>query len=163
MPGEVPRADRMWRLWRRRKWPGFHRAWRACRGPGARLRCATPYGSVFALDPYGYIDNTVLMSGFYESEVIEALRGELRPGAVLWDIGANFGLENTRKLAALAGNPQDKLQFIHVAGTNGKGSTCAMLESIYRAAGLRVGLFTSPHLGSFREWIHVNRQYIPES
>src|SRR5471032_2239872 len=77
--------------------------------------------------------------------------------------GANFGLENTRKLAALAGNPQEKLRFIHVAGTNGKGSTCAMLESIYRAAGLRVGLFTSPYLVSFRERIQINRQLIPES
>jgi len=77
--------------------------------------------------------------------------------------GAKFGLENTFKLAALAGNPQDRLRFIHVAGTNGKGSTCAMLESIYRAAGLRVGLFTSPHLISFRERIQVNRQLIPEN
>jgi dihydrofolate synthase/folylpolyglutamate synthase len=76
--------------------------------------------------------------------------------------GAKFGLENTFKLAALAGNPQDRLRFIHVAGTNGKGSTCAMLESIYRAAGLRVGLFTSPHLVSFRERIQINRQLIPE-
>jgi dihydrofolate synthase/folylpolyglutamate synthase len=77
--------------------------------------------------------------------------------------GANFGLENTLKLAALAGNPQEKLRFIHVAGTNGKGSTCAMLESIYRASGLRVGLFTSPHLVSFRERIQFNRQLIPEA
>lgn len=77
--------------------------------------------------------------------------------------GAKFGLENTVKLAALAGNPQEKLRFIHVAGTNGKGSTCAMLESIYRAAGLRVGLFTSPHLVSFRERIQVNRQLVSES
>jgi dihydrofolate synthase / folylpolyglutamate synthase len=77
--------------------------------------------------------------------------------------GANFGLENTRQLAALAGHPQEKLRFIHVAGTNGKGSTCAMLESIYRAAGLRVGLFTSPHLILFRERIQVNRQLIPEN
>jgi dihydrofolate synthase/folylpolyglutamate synthase len=77
--------------------------------------------------------------------------------------GANFELENTRKLAALAGDPQEKLRFIHVAGTNGKGSTCAMLESIYRAAGLRVGLFTSPHLVSFRERIQINRQLIPEN
>ena len=76
--------------------------------------------------------------------------------------GAKFGLENTFKLAALAGNPQERLAFIHVAGTNGKGSTCAMLESIYRAAGLRVGLFTSPHLVSFRERIQVNRQTIAE-
>ena len=77
--------------------------------------------------------------------------------------GAKFGLDNTFKLAALAGNPQQKLRFIHVAGTNGKGSTCAMLESIYRAAGLRVGLFTSPHLVSFGERIQVNRKLIPES
>jgi dihydrofolate synthase/folylpolyglutamate synthase len=90
------------------------------------------------------------------SEAIQFLYG-------LQMFGANFGLENTRKLAALAGNPQDKLRFIHVAGTNGKGSTCAMLESIYHAAGLRVGLFTSPHLVSFRERIQVNRQLIPEN
>ncbi len=77
--------------------------------------------------------------------------------------GAKFGLENTFKLAALAGNPQANLRFIHVAGTNGKGSTCAMLESIYRAAGLRVGLFTSPHLVSFRERIQVDRELIPEA
>jgi len=76
--------------------------------------------------------------------------------------GAKFGLEITLKLAALSGNPQAKLRFIHVAGTNGKGSTCAMLESIYRAAGLRVGLFTSPHLVSFRERIQVNRHLISE-
>jgi dihydrofolate synthase / folylpolyglutamate synthase len=77
--------------------------------------------------------------------------------------GAKFGLENTFKLAALAGNPQERLRFIHVAGTNGKGSTCAMLEGIYRAAGLRVGLFTSPHLVSFRERIQVNRQLVSET
>jgi dihydrofolate synthase/folylpolyglutamate synthase len=77
--------------------------------------------------------------------------------------GAKFGLENTFKLAALAGQPQNRLRFIHVAGTNGKGSTCAMLEGIYRAAGLRVGLFTSPHLVSFRERIQVNRRLIPEN
>src|SRR3954464_8897433 len=76
--------------------------------------------------------------------------------------GAKFGLENTFKLAELAGNPQKRLRFIHVAGTNGKGSTCAMLESIYRTAGLRVGLFTSPHLVSFGERIQVNRQPISE-
>ncbi len=76
--------------------------------------------------------------------------------------GSKLGLENPRRLAALAGNPQDKLCFIHVAGTNGKGSTCAMLESIYRASGLRVGLFTSPHLVAFGERIQVNRQLISE-
>jgi dihydrofolate synthase / folylpolyglutamate synthase len=77
--------------------------------------------------------------------------------------GAKFGLSNTLKLAQLAGNPQHQLRFIHVAGTNGKGSTCAMLESIYRAAGLRVGLFTSPHLVAFGERIQVNRRSVSEA
>lgn len=78
--------------------------------------------------------------------------------------GLKFGLENTVRLAELAGRPQDSLRFIHVAGTNGKGSTCAMLESIYRASGLRVGLYTSPHLVSFAERIQVNRQPVsPEN
>lgn len=77
--------------------------------------------------------------------------------------GAKLGLENTFKLATSCGNPQQKLRFIHVAGTNGKGSTCAMLESVYRAAGLRVGLFTSPHLVSFRERIQIGREMISET
>ncbi|MGH7973146.1 MAG: bifunctional folylpolyglutamate synthase/dihydrofolate synthase, partial [Limisphaerales bacterium] len=90
------------------------------------------------------------------------------PGAIqflykLRWFGAKFGLDNTFKLASLAGNPQQQLQFIHIAGTNGKGSTAAMLESIYRTAGLRVGLFTSPHLVAFSERIQVNRQLIPDA
>lgn len=76
--------------------------------------------------------------------------------------GLKLGLHNVVRLATLAGRPQDRLRFVHVAGTNGKGSTCAMLEAIYRTAGLKVGLFTSPHLVSFRERIQVNRQLIPE-
>src|ERR1043166_5470187 len=76
--------------------------------------------------------------------------------------GAKFGLENTFRLIELAGNPQERLRFIHVAGTNGKGSTCAMLESIYQAAGLKVGLFTSPHLVSFGERIQINRHPISD-
>src|SRR2546423_3729898 len=77
--------------------------------------------------------------------------------------GLKLGLENTFRLAELAGNPQQRLRFIHVAGTNGKGSTCAMLESIYRAAGLKTGLFTSPHLISFCERIQVNREPVSEA
>ena len=77
--------------------------------------------------------------------------------------GTKPGLENSLRLAALTGNPQNQLRFIHVAGTNGKGSTCAMLESIYRIARLRVGLYTSPHLVSFRERIQVNRELISEA
>ena len=76
--------------------------------------------------------------------------------------GSKLGLDNPRRLTALAGSPHERLRFIHVAGTNGKGSVCAMLESIYRETGLRTGLFTSPHLVSFRERIQVNREPIPE-
>src|SRR5687767_11583088 len=76
--------------------------------------------------------------------------------------GTKFGLENTRRLAELVGNPERNLRFIHVAGTNGKGSTCAMLESIYRNAGLCVGLYTSPHLVRFGERIQVNRGLIAD-
>lgn len=89
------------------------------------------------------------------------------PEAIQWlyDLrvfGAKLGLENPRRLAEQAGNPQDRLRIIHVAGTNGKGSVCAMLESIYRHAGYKTGLFTSPHLISFRERMQVNRQLISE-
>jgi dihydrofolate synthase/folylpolyglutamate synthase len=76
--------------------------------------------------------------------------------------GSKLGLDNPRRLAELAGSPHERLRFIHVAGTNGKGSVCAMLESIYREAGFRTGLFTSPHLVSFRERMQVNRELIPE-
>ena len=78
-------------------------------------------------------------------------------------LGSKLGLDNPRQLASLADDPQEQLQIIHVAGTNGKGSVCAMLESIYRAAGYRTGLFTSPHLVSFRERIQINREYIPQA
>lgn len=76
--------------------------------------------------------------------------------------GVKLGLENTLRLAELVGEPHRRLRFIHVAGTNGKGTTCAMLESICRQAGMRVGLYTSPHLISFRERIQVGRELIPE-
>ncbi|PWU06399.1 MAG: bifunctional folylpolyglutamate synthase/dihydrofolate synthase [Terriglobia bacterium] len=59
---------------------------------------------------------------------------------------AKFGLERIRVVLEALGNPQDRCRFVHVAGTNGKGSTCAMIESGLRAAGRRTGLFTSPHL-----------------
>jgi len=78
-------------------------------------------------------------------------------------LGSKLGLKNPRALAAHAGNPHERLRFTHVAGTNGKGSVCAMLESICREAGMKTGLFTSPHLLSFRERIQVNRQPVSEA
>ncbi len=76
--------------------------------------------------------------------------------------GMKLGLEKPRRLAERIGNPHHSLRFIHVAGTNGKGSTCAFLESVYRHAGYRVGLFTSPHLVRFGERVQVNREEMTE-
>ena len=70
--------------------------------------------------------------------------------------GIKLGLEHTYRLLEAIGNPHDGLRFIHVAGTNGKGSTCAMIYSILRASGKKVGLYTSPHLCHFNERIRVD-------
>lgn len=72
------------------------------------------------------------------------------------------GLGNTLKLCEALGNPQQQFRSIHVAGTNGKGSTSHMLAAVYQAAGYRVGLYTSPHLKSFTERIRLNGQPIAE-
>ena len=77
--------------------------------------------------------------------------------------GIKLGLENTQRLLEACGRPQEKLRFLHVAGTNGKGSTCVMMDSVLRAAGHRTALYTSPHLVDFRERIRVDGQMIPES
>lgn len=76
--------------------------------------------------------------------------------------GIKLGLDNTVKLLSLFNNPQEKFYSIHIAGTNGKGSTSAMIASILQAAGFRTGLFTSPHLVSFTERIRVNNEEITE-
>src|SRR6202041_341068 len=73
-----------------------------------------------------------------------------------------FGLANTAALAEALGNPQQKIPCVHVAGTNGKGSTAAMLESIIRSAGLRTGLYTSPHLERINERIRINGEDISD-
>jgi dihydrofolate synthase/folylpolyglutamate synthase len=74
--------------------------------------------------------------------------------------GMKLGLENMRALAEGLGNPQEALKFIHLAGTNGKGSTAAFIESGLRSAGFRTALFTSPHLVSPLERVQVNREPI---
>ena len=72
-----------------------------------------------------------------------------------------LGLERTQELLLRMGNPQKTLKFVHVAGSNGKGSTCAMLDAVLRSAGYRVGLYISPYLQDFCERIQVNGQNIP--
>jgi len=74
----------------------------------------------------------------------------------LQPIGIKFGLHNTLSLLNYFHNPHQKIRTIHVAGTNGKGSTCSMISSVLQAAGYRVGLYTSPHLIDFTERISIN-------
>lgn len=71
-------------------------------------------------------------------------------------MGCKPGLKRIRELLDLLGNPQNNLKFIHIAGSNGKGSTSAMLSSILTCAGYRTGLFTSPHLCRYNERIKIN-------
>lgn len=75
--------------------------------------------------------------------------------------GSKPGLSRTRELLRLMGEPQRKLAFIHIAGTNGKGSTAAMLSSVLRAAGYRTGLYTSPYISCFNERIQIDGVDIP--
>ena len=77
--------------------------------------------------------------------------------------GQKLGLETIQYLLQLMGNPQDSLRFIHIAGTNGKGSVAAMLHAVLSTAGYKTGLYTSPHLVSFCERFQINCQPIAEA
>src|SRR5512140_838520 len=74
---------------------------------------------------------------------------------------ADFNLDRMRLLMAQLGNPQDRYPTVHVAGTKGKGSVCALIASGLQAAGLRVGLYTSPHLLDYAERIRIDNIPIP--
>ena len=77
-------------------------------------------------------------------------------------VGHKPGLERTRALLGALGNPERSLKFVHITGSNGKGSTAAMLSSVLAAAGYRTGLFTSPHLYRFNERFQINGVPIPD-
>ena len=76
--------------------------------------------------------------------------------------GEKHALDNMRALLARLGDPQEKMRLLHVAGTNGKGSTCAFLESALRASGMKTGLYTSPYLCRYNERIRVAGRCIPD-
>lgn len=78
----------------------------------------------------------------------------------LLTFGSRPGLDRVKILLDELGNPQNKLKFIHVAGTNGKGSVCAMLSGVLVAAGYKTGLFISPYITDFRERIQINNEMI---
>lgn len=77
-------------------------------------------------------------------------------------IGSRFGTDCEKELLSLLGNPQDKLRFIHVAGTNGKGSFCSMMSSVLQKQGYKVGLYTSPYIVIFNDRIRINGLPIAE-
>lgn len=77
-----------------------------------------------------------------------------------YKFGSKLGLENIKKLTELLGNPQDKYKIIHIAGTNGKGSTSNMTHDVLMASGYKVGLFISPYLQEFTERIQINKNHI---
>lgn len=77
--------------------------------------------------------------------------------------GSKPGLERITKLADLMGRPDKQLKIIHVAGTNGKGSVCAMLSSVLRSQGYKTGLFISPYIIDFRERMQINGDMIPKN
>jgi dihydrofolate synthase/folylpolyglutamate synthase len=74
--------------------------------------------------------------------------------------GIKLGLETESAILAEIGDPHRRFPSIHVAGTNGKGSVCAMIESVLRAAGIKTGLYTSPHLVRFNERFQVEGREI---
>lgn len=78
----------------------------------------------------------------------------------LLTFGSRPGLDRMKIFLERLGNPQDKLKYIHIAGTNGKGSICAMLSSVLVEAGYKTGLFISPYITDFRERIQINNQMI---
>ena len=96
-------------------------------------------------------------------EAIEYLYASRPPFHQVGAAAYKPGLENTLRLMAQVGNPHEKLRAIHVAGTNGKGSTSHLIAAALQASGLRVGLFTSPHLVSLTERIRINGVPIPEA
>lgn len=82
--------------------------------------------------------------------------------SVEW-LGSRPGLSRTEELLEKLGNPEKDMKFVHVAGTNGKGSTCSMCESVLRAAGYKVGLYTSPYIVRFNERMCINGEPISDS
>ena len=82
--------------------------------------------------------------------------------SVSW-LGSKPGLDRIRELLDRLGNPQNKLHFVHIAGTNGKGSVAAMTASVLSAAGLTTGLYTSPYIKCFNERMQINGTSISDS
>ncbi|WP_311182016.1 hypothetical protein [Hymenobacter volaticus] len=97
------------------------------------------------------------------AETLEYLYSQLPIFQRVGAAGYKPGLETTEKLAEATGHPDRKFPSVHVAGTNGKGSSSNLLAAVLQAAGYKVGLYTSPHLREFTERIKVNGQDLTPS
>src|SRR5262245_19447310 len=96
----------------------------------------------------GFIEYLMTMNFEEATEYLYSLGNET--------LAMKLGLESVPALARISSDPQKRFPAVHIAGTNGKGSTAAMIASVLRAAGLRVGLYTSPHLVSITERIRID-------
>lgn len=96
------------------------------------------------------------------SQVLDYLYAQLPMFQRIGAAAYKADLSNTLKITELLGNPHQNLRCVHIAGTNGKGSTSHMLAAVLQAAGYKVGLYTSPHLKDFRERIRINGKMIPK-
>jgi len=96
------------------------------------------------------------------SETLQYLFERLPMYQRVGEIAYKANLDNTLKMCKLLGSPENKFRSVHIAGTNGKGSTSNMLASVFQESGYKTGLYTSPHYLDFRERIKINGEKIPE-
>src|SRR5476651_2238011 len=127
--------------------------------------CASASGTSFPPCSWGRNRSPQGRSPFPEMTPDAALAGYAAVQDYLFGLkagGVKFGVDRMRILARRLGNPELQVPCIHVAGTNGKGSVSAMLESILRSSGKRTGLYTSPHLVRLGERVQVDRHILSE-
>jgi len=91
-----------------------------------------------------------------EPEYVKKFLEQIPKFSKIGNSAVNYSLQNIRQFCSILGNPHQKVTYIHVAGTNGKGSVCRILSSVLQSMGKKVGLFTSPHLNRFNERFRVN-------
>jgi len=97
----------------------------------------------------------IILTGMNYDEALHYIHGTFK-------FGIKLGLKNIERLLDLMGNPHKKLKYVHIAGTNGKGSTAAYISSVLKEAGYKVGIYTSPYLERFTERIKINHTEISE-
>ena len=107
------------------------------------------------------MNSTVFFMQNYQ-QTIDYLFGRLPIFSRIGAAAYKSDLTNTLKLCEVLGNPQNKFKSVHIAGTNGKGSTSHMLAAILQTSGYKTGLYTSPHLKDFRERIKINGEMVTE-